>query len=262
MTIHRMLADTVIPTILLYSHLLTAVACLLLGPALLSVRSYLPIEQKVIQRGWSAFSVLVLLFGASELGAVAYQIWAPGMLIYGAAKCVTAVWAVGAALYWLFYLQRGLVEAFRILEACRQGELERAVASRAREAVSDAPEGIVYVDTEGQVVEANRCFARWLQTTPERLEGRLVTDFVHSADAADVTALLRRIFQSRNPARLIPSSTRFVGRDGSVVQLWWQRGTRRLSRWGCLRLATTPAAANPPPPTNGEYVSPPNAALY
>jgi PAS domain-containing protein len=227
-----------------------------MGPALLSIRSYLPEGSRSVQHAWSAFSVLVLLFGVTQLVAAGRQVWPDLMLVHVTAKTVTAAWAAGTAFYFLFHLHDGIVEAFQVLRELRRADAERAIAARDHHTFQGAPTGMLYVDWQGRVVEANQCFADWLRTTPERIEGRLFTDFVFVEDVPSATRRFSQVVNGVQPEGLVPSDTRFVARDGSVVDLWWQRGTGRVGEWVCLRFAATAEAALPPPPKNGKYVKP------
>jgi diguanylate cyclase (GGDEF)-like protein/PAS domain S-box-containing protein len=92
---------------------------------------------------------------------------------------------------------------------------ERIAVAQFRSAFDDAPIGMVLVDADSAIVEANAAFATLTGQPGEHLVGMQVTSLCHPDDVAVGEAAWTKLFRHRVPIQL---DQRFVRPDGSIVR--------------------------------------------
>ncbi len=87
-------------------------------------------------------------------------------------------------------------------QAARESE------ARLRSILDHAPLGVVFLDSRGEILEANRCLGGMVGTSADRLRGRLVLELVHPDDVEQLLGLRRellhdQLISGRGPLRLL-----------------------------------------------------------
>lgn len=210
------------PTRLLQFLLCLALLCTVL--VAISIRALLPKEAKYgVTMAAGLLAVLLFQEGIillSDLRGVPV----PPHLYY----VISAPVAVSLALSLMFHLRPALREFHDIYQAAFYATSVRADLERHRRSFMESIVGILHLDEEGNIIEANRMFAGYLETTPEELQGEHFTSFVHADDVKEATSLFDRLkFGEASNAATFPHFNRWVSRRGSIINLCLQSGVGR-----------------------------------
>lgn len=98
-------------------------------------------------------------------------------------------------------LRREMTERQSAEQAARESE------ARLRSILDHAPLGVVFLDTRGEILEANQCLCEMVGRNAESLRGHLVTELVHPDDVDKLLELRRELLHDqliagRGPLRL------------------------------------------------------------
>jgi PAS domain S-box-containing protein len=112
-----------------------------------------------------------------------------------------------------------------ISEQVRAQTALRQLEILSHQTILQAPIGIIYLDRDGKILQANQTFCHWLELTSEELEGKPLTDFVDPTDATAIKAAYRQMWDGQST--VVDHEKRYVRADGVTL---WARVTGALIR--------------------------------
>ncbi len=206
-----------------------------------------------IQYGWVAylFVAFILACGTTHLLAI-LTLWVPAYGVEGLVKALTAVLSIAtAAILWRLIpralalpsaaeLERRVQErTAELTDALRQRDLSQQALMRSEEqfrvSFEAAAVGKVQTDpASGQIIRANRAFARMLGYEPEDLVGLVAWNLTAPEDRGASMADYARV--EAGDSNIYITEKRYVRRDGSLV---WGRVSATVIRGADGRPALT-----------------------
>lgn len=204
------------------SHLLMGIAYLLIPPGVDAMRAFVP-GTKLIDTIWRRFSRFILLCGITHLVA-AMTLYVPIYSLEVLGLVVTAAYSAFVAVTFIVYVRPAIIDLLGVLQTFEQiGDMQQDL-ERHRTSFQDAPIGIIHVNYEGAIVEANKLFAQWLKADLQWLQGRKFLDFVHPDDVERTSEMFKSHGQEGGQLEA-NFQNRWIARDGTVIRLLWQPST-------------------------------------
>jgi len=218
-----------VAALLVASHILVGVSYLLISPAMLTIRDFVPSSSEM-SRSWSRFSWFIGLCGLSHIcGALTYYL-VPAYNLEAAVLGATAVVSTSTAWVFLRRLRPQIIELLATLKDVTATDTLKAALDRHRRTFLDSPIGILCVDEVGDIIETNTRFAEWMEV-PSRLEleRRPFISLVHPDDRPATDTMFRACREGKvSLEEEEPFRNRYVTARGNIVTLEWQRGSGQL----------------------------------
>lgn len=207
------------------AHIITVWAYYSVPASLQIIARRVP-KNEAVQRAATLFSRFIRACGITHLMA-ALTLFFP---VYGV-EAAALVWCAGVSAYVAFQFAwniRPMLSKFiSAFDELQRMDNIQADLDRHRRSFMDAPIGILHVDEDGRMIEANHTFARWMHTDADWLMGRQFVDFLHPDDVQRTLAVFSTLLIDGSAASndKLPFENRYVARDGEIITLRWLSGS-------------------------------------